>query len=360
MSESLTALQTQLWLSMVQQCCRAEDISFDELARAALLDIARPRGLPPSLTLYQLDRLLLAVERHLKDKGRGLFVAMLVLDFDRVMGHGPVLSAKQTLGAAGEYLLRYLPHMHPGYAGEMELMEDGSCLARLRISHVRASARHCHQLILSGFVINLLQRFPGQEQDGARVHEVRLPSALIQSHPELSAWQVPLQVDEEWLAVRGDSRMLAREAPNYSAGMEDALQRILDVILQQDCVIDHQPSRVVDVLLEHVESGRRAGLPDIALALGIKQRTLQHHLNQEGLSFNRLRGQVQAHVACDLIARGCSTDEIVTSLGYSSRSAFHHAFTRITGQRPAQVRRNLRSQLPEPPCAGKAPPPRAL
>lgn len=351
----LTIMQSQLWLVLAQHSCRSMNISFDLVARQALLDVVLPAGSAVSLTLAQHDRLLLAADEQLALRRASLFAVAQGVDFSQLAGLCTLLCAKPTLAAACDYLSHHMPLAHPGYRAWMDHDDDGTTTFAFAVARVSPQARQCHEQVLFGALINLLQQFPAN--DGVRLHMVIVSAALLQRFPSLTTWGVPLEVSDTFCGLRFDTAILTRQAVHHSSGMERTLEQVFEATLAHDRIIASPASRVVDLVLARIEADLPVGLGDIAAELDIKPRTLQHYLGLEHVSFNHLRGQVQAHVACRLINAGCDTDEIVRRLGYSSRSAFHHAFTRITGLRPAQVRRGL---MPQGASMLPAPPPNAL
>ncbi|MFN9944969.1 MAG: helix-turn-helix transcriptional regulator, partial [bacterium] len=76
-------------------------------------------------------------------------------------------------------------------------------------------------------------------------------------------------------------------------------------------------------------------LPTVARRLALGERTLQRRLREEGLTFRALVDDVRHE--CAKIQRATpevSVAEVAYSLGFSSPSAFHHAYRRWTGASP--------------------------
>lgn len=335
-------MQSQFWLMLMQRGSQRSRIDFDQQALAALVPIecaASPAGF--SMTTAQIDRLLLVTDRVLRARGSGLFFLAMELDHQQ-LPIAAVMASKPTLQSACEFLQDYLVHAHPGYRFHFEWDGEGACQLSASLNVALPQARHCHEQLLLAMLFQLLQQFP--LEDGTRVYHLQLSSGLLHRYPMLASLGLPLAIDDQRSGIRFDSRILQRPAVGYSRALEVSMHSLLDTMLRQDGRSEQRADLVLDLLLAYLEAGKPAALADIAAAMGCKQRTLQHHLGLEGTSFNQLRGQAQAHFAQCLIAEGRSTDEIVRRLGFSSRSAFHHAFTRMTGMRPAQARRSLRDR----------------
>ncbi|MFT3766130.1 MAG: AraC family transcriptional regulator [Minicystis sp.] len=82
-------------------------------------------------------------------------------------------------------------------------------------------------------------------------------------------------------------------------------------------------------------SAGAVSLPAVARRLGVGERTLRRHLEQEGRSFRALVDEVRRERARELVAeRRLTLKEIAFLLGFSEPSAFSRAFKRWTGVAP--------------------------
>lgn len=78
---------------------------------------------------------------------------------------------------------------------------------------------------------------------------------------------------------------------------------------------------------------------DIALSLGVSQRTFARRLALEGLSFSELLEQLRSDLAGRYLADDdLSISQIAWLLGYREVGSFSHAFRRWTGKTPREVR----------------------
>ncbi len=77
----------------------------------------------------------------------------------------------------------------------------------------------------------------------------------------------------------------------------------------------------------------------IAADLHVTTRTLRRALLAEGTSFRQLDESVRRQRATDLLAAGLPIEKIAPQLGYSSSSAFVHAFKRWHGVPPGAFRK---------------------
>ncbi|MDN5215840.1 helix-turn-helix domain-containing protein [Fulvivirgaceae bacterium BMA12] len=83
--------------------------------------------------------------------------------------------------------------------------------------------------------------------------------------------------------------------------------------------------------------GRIPTLGEVAETLNLSERTLQRKLKAEGLNYRQILNAVLAALAKQYLKLGTlSIKEIAFSLGYSSPTAFIHAFRTQTGYTPAK------------------------
>lgn len=83
-------------------------------------------------------------------------------------------------------------------------------------------------------------------------------------------------------------------------------------------------------------------LQDVARALELAPRTLQHRLDEQGLTYRQLLDKVRCRLAeRHLRDPRLSLAEIAMMLGYADQSGFQHAFKRWKGASPGEYRRRL-------------------
>lgn len=93
-----------------------------------------------------------------------------------------------------------------------------------------------------------------------------------------------------------------------------------------------------DLLKARLGSGQIA-LQDVADALGLAPRTLQHRLDEHGLSYRQLLDTVRCQAAKQHLGDArLALSEIALMLGFADQSSFHHAFKRWTGMSPGAFR----------------------
>jgi AraC-like DNA-binding protein len=96
--------------------------------------------------------------------------------------------------------------------------------------------------------------------------------------------------------------------------------------------------RVRAALLELIPAGRTR-LPDVAMRLGMSERTLQRRIIEERTTFGDLRDQVRLELAQHYLeATTVRLNEIAFLLGFADSNSFYRAFRRWTGRTPLEVR----------------------
>jgi AraC-like DNA-binding protein len=98
-------------------------------------------------------------------------------------------------------------------------------------------------------------------------------------------------------------------------------------------------SRVGRALRILLLSGR-ASAQEVASLLFLHRRTLNRHLNQQGMNFQRVLGEIRFEAARQLLDNTqLPLTDIAASLGYSESSAFTRAFRGWSGEAPSGRRR---------------------
>ena len=78
---------------------------------------------------------------------------------------------------------------------------------------------------------------------------------------------------------------------------------------------------------------------NIALRLGMSERTLARRLEREGVTFKTLLDDSRRNLAISMVVDiAVHLEEIARRLGFSQTAAFHRAFRRWTGHAPLQHR----------------------
>lgn len=130
------------------------------------------------------------------------------------------------------------------------------------------------------------------------------------------------------------------DTPNRlgDAGLSEFLAGHLD----QELASISQPKTLAEKILNLVSNKLAEGVPkaaDIAIQLGMSERTLHRRLADDGQSYRDLCDSTRKTLASNLLRNTPhSLSEIAFLTGFSEQSAFNRAFKRWQGQTPAEFR----------------------
>jgi AraC-like DNA-binding protein len=142
----------------------------------------------------------------------------------------------------------------------------------------------------------------------------------------------PVWCGREWSGVllRGDP---AEQNPFFDTVMHGVISEAAQHLL------DGVGLRLVDRLQVVLSAERNlCGIDtrQLALLMGMSQRTLRRRIRAEGARASDIIGEARIRRACtDLLSPGRSIKEVAEQLGYSEASSFHRAFRRWMQQTPA-------------------------
>lgn len=95
------------------------------------------------------------------------------------------------------------------------------------------------------------------------------------------------------------------------------------------------------LLAARLETGEVA-LSDVARALALAPRTLQHRLDEQGVTYRQLLDRVRCQLAEQHLRNPrLSLAEVAMMLGFADQSGFQHAFKRWKGSSPGEYRKRL-------------------
>jgi AraC-like DNA-binding protein len=81
------------------------------------------------------------------------------------------------------------------------------------------------------------------------------------------------------------------------------------------------------------------GSDEMAQRLHVAEATMRRHLKQEGYTYQSIKDDLRRDIAISQLQRGGqSVADIAATLGFAEPSAFHRAFRKWTGMRPADYR----------------------
>ncbi len=188
----------------------------------------------------------------------------------------------------------------------------------------------CDGAIAIGF--NMMRELCGALPDEVLLS--RKPPADMQ--PYRRFFRVPVRFDAEQSALVFPAGKLERAVP----GADPRQRAILEAAVAKywTVALPNVADQVVRILRPRVLFGDFT-LEAIAHCLTMNPRTLNRHLQAEGMTFRRLLNEARFEVARQLLlGTRIGITGISASLGYADTSAFSRAVRRMAGASPLEVR----------------------
>jgi AraC-like DNA-binding protein len=162
-------------------------------------------------------------------------------------------------------------------------------------------------------------------------------------YPFREFFRAPLRFDADRLALVFPRGWL--DHPLHSADPELHAALCAQAALFEELASPGLPSQVRRVMRNLLLEGK-GSIEAVARRFSMHRRTLDRHLDANGVSFRRLADETRFEVACQLLRdTQMSVGEIAASLHYGDSSAFAHAFRRWSGESPTGWRESARRAL---------------
>lgn len=236
--------------------------------------------------------------------------------------------SQETLGDGLAALCRFAPLL---VTGDELSLEDGALLLWPRID-----SRHLVESWLA-VISREARAATGEAQciDGIRLRHQ--PAAAAAQYED--AFGCPVHFGQRHDAIVFAGAALAVPLRRRNA----AIARDLDAVATVELTVQRSASvaqRVALLLRAGLSARQECGRTAIAARLLLTSRTLQRHLDREGVSFNQVADRVRRELALELTsAPELDLASVATRCGFSSVSAFNKAFRRWTGSPPSAFRR---------------------
>jgi AraC-like DNA-binding protein len=189
---------------------------------------------------------------------------------------------------------------------------------------------YCDGAIAMGF--NIMRELCGAVPDEVQLSHKR-PTDV---EPYRRFFRVPVSFDAEQSALIYPARLLERPVlgadPRRRATLEET------VVKYSQGVLPSVADQVVRILRPRVLFGDFT-LEAVAHCLTMHPRTLNRRLRSEGMTFRRLLNEARFEAAQQLLlGTRIGITGIAAALGYADASAFSHAFRRMAGASPLELR----------------------
>lgn len=152
--------------------------------------------------------------------------------------------------------------------------------------------------------------------------------------------QSPVRFDQYQTGMVLSPSTLAFRLPEADSVLHD--QALARLMLAQGNGPLEMSGRVRHLLRPLLLMGQ-AGMPEVAVRLGLGHRALRRRLLREGTTFEAIKDEVRFSAARELLGlTDLSIADIAATLDYSTGSSFVHAFRRWSGTAPRQWRMRFR------------------
>ena len=162
----------------------------------------------------------------------------------------------------------------------------------------------------------------------------RSPSNLKELH---KFFRAPLQFDRDESALVFERHWLDRPVPPVAPEFRRQVEA--EERARRRAVLTDVPATVRFLVRKELLGGY-ASMDRVAGRLGMHRRTLERHLERQGLSYRALVESVQSQMACQLLLdTEMQVQYVAEALHFSSAANFATAFRRWTGVTPSEYRR---------------------
>jgi len=246
---------------------------------------------------------------------------------------GFLLRAAPDVKTALQILLDYLDLHDEGGVVTLETKSDITLLGySIQLPEAQAMEQIYDLSIV--MVCNIMRGLCGEKWKPTEVLLMRKPPKEQTPHHDF--FQSPIQFNAERNAVAFPSKWL-----NQSLVMSDSLlfKYLLKEADELRAKQDIDLTTKLRQLLQQCLLQNECTLSNIALQLGIHERTLNRRLHEEGTTFTKELEQVRFAVSQQLLSMtNASLQDIAISLGYADSTVFIRAFKRWSNMTPTQWR----------------------
>jgi AraC-like DNA-binding protein len=305
----------------------------DEAKRVANLD---PNG---RIALDAAHELIRRAEYSGSDELVGLQAGAKLEGGDADLLHYLMLTA-DTLRTALVTAERYLRLLGDVWSLRWEVEQGRACVWIESSVQLPSAAE---EFILAALVRHPIFGSPALRRE-ARVYLRRPSPASLEPFRALLGVN-DLEFRAEMLGFTFDEALLDRKLPTRDVRLFAVLREAAESALRAMPATESWTERVRAVVREQLPA-RDVSLTVVARQLGLHPRKLSRRVASEGTTFHNLVNDVRRTYALHLMSRPeHSIAEVAALTGFRSKSPFHRAFQRWTGQTPSHFRRAARGEL---------------
>ena len=234
------------------------------------------------------------------------------------------------VGSALDSLVRFM-HLH--VRGATTTLTVGPELAELEYQIYQAGAKGNDQVGAGAVAVahNILRDLCGSD---FKPIEARFAHREPEdAGPFQKFFQAPLTFNAEQYALVFSAKWLNRQVADTSPELLALLRKEINKL---EIGLADDLAQQVRTLLRTTLATGHASANQIAKLLSMHRRTLNRHLNEQGISFRKLVDEVSFEISRQLLEDSdLEIIQIASILGYSNASAFTRAFRRWSSTTPA-------------------------
>jgi AraC-like DNA-binding protein len=340
------------WARQIVQLIEGRGQPYDLILKDLGLELDEVMDPDGRIPFAKQVALFEAAAEHLKDSCFGLHFGSSVDPLDiGVLGYVGVSSP--TLGDSLRNVITYLRVSTEGVHGRLSVKDH---LAFLTLEIVDPDAGPQQQITEFGLVLvmSFIRLIAGRRLIPERVQFRHSRVTDVSGFETFFGCQVQF-------GQQSRSIVLKRELLDLPSRSADA--RLLQILKDhcQEALDKRRSGEAMDLKVEVeylVATQLHSGPPTISWAareLGMSERTLARRLAKTGTSFGQIVDDVRRQLAMRYLEEpNVRLSQIAYLLGYSSPSAFNHAFRRWTGTMPTAYKTGADHQSSQPRQAGAA------
>lgn len=153
--------------------------------------------------------------------------------------------------------------------------------------------------------------------------------------------RAPCRYGQQTAGFSFDSYWLDAPIMQTGESLNQLLRRVPEALLERD----RETGGLVDQVQRHLRknlSGPTSSFAETARALHMSESTLYRRIQQQGLSFQRMKDELRREVSIHYLATtSCSLSAIAQKTGFSELATFNRAFKKWTGMPPGAYRQRL-------------------
>ncbi len=339
-------IMLQRYLASLRLCGRDRNEGTQHRSADAITEVISPNS-----SVAEVEAIIQEIEAEIGHSGFGIDIAKTTHPSDYgLLGYAAMNSP--TLYEALSLAARYKHFLNQGV--EARLRPHGHKRLHYTIKNalsLRALETVIEMDFASAFQFARLLAGPYQNtaMRAAWVHFQHAPKRPIRDYEE--HFHCPVRFNQRHNCMALDTEVL--QAPVYGANPE-----ILAVMLEKLRQAEQDHRRVSgfsERVFRHLQNHLGPDFPDasrVADAFHVSLSAFKKRLKQEQSSFRQLADDVRQQAANAMLHDPkCSVKEIAWKLGFTSSSAFNHAFKRWTGMSPAAYARQIQNKIDAEPAS---------